>query len=439
MKFQEFDMTLKHRKGQYNVVCDTLSRAVCAIYADSTSQWYTNLKTKVTNEPTKYPNFKIENDTLYKFISTRSSTEDGRFEWKIVVPDDKVKSLVEEEHAKLMHLGAEKIFERIRIKYYWPKMKLEIKNILAKCRECKQAKYPTTATVPPMGEQKNAYKPFQMIALDFISGFVRSTKGNSDLLVVLDVFSKHVRLFPVRKISGPLSAEIIKKEWFLRYGAPEVLNSDNAQTFLSVAFKNLLAQFNVHHFLNSRRHCQNNPVERVNRVILASIRTSCRDDHRKWDSQLAQIEYSLNNTKHASTGFSPFYVIHGFESIINGKDHQSDRQTTEPSTEQFLQERSNILGQIYESVIRTNQKQYEKYKKSYNSKHKTVPKVFEIGQNVYKKNFKLSSASDNYSAKLGPVYLPCKVIARRGATSYELQDEEGRNLGVFAAQDLIPG
>lgn len=83
-------------------------------------------------------------------------------------------------------------------------------------------------------------------------------------------------------------------------------------------------------------------------------------------------------------------------------------------------------------------KQYEKYKKSYDAKHKTHPPTFEVGQNVYKKNFKLSNAAENYAAKLGPVYVPCKILSRRGATSYELADEEGRNLGIFAAQDLIP-
>lgn len=57
---------------------------------------------------------------------------------------------------------------------------------------------------------------------------------------------------------------------------------------------------------------------------------------------------------------------------------------------------------------------------------------------MYKKNFKLSNAADNYAAKLGPVYIPCKIIAQHGNSTYELEDEEGRNIGLFAAQDLIP-
>lgn len=87
-------------------------------------------------------------------------------------------------------------------------MKIDIKNILSKCSNCKQCKYPTVATLPLMGQQKNVYRPFQMIAIDFISGFIRSKKGNTDLLVVLDIFSKFVRLFPVRNISAIVCSQM---------------------------------------------------------------------------------------------------------------------------------------------------------------------------------------------------------------------------------------
>lgn len=315
---------------------------------------------------------------------------------------------------------------------------MDVKKVLSKCSKCKESKYPTVPTIPPMGEQKSATRPFQMIALDYLSGFVRSKSGNTDLLVCLDIFSKYVRLFPVKKISVDSLTKIIESEWFFKLGVPQTLISDNAVTFLGNKFQELLKKYNVHHFKNARRHCQNNPVERVNRVILACIRTYCQSDHRLWDTQIAQIEFAINNTKHLSTGYTPFFLVHGYESIVDGRDHLQDRQTSDPSIDQFTQRREVVVGPLYEEVVRNNKKQFEKYKKNYDSRHKALPPTFSIGQKVYKKHFKLSNAADHYAAKLGPVYVPCKIIARRGATSYELEDENGRNLGVFAAQDLIP-
>lgn len=438
IKLQELDMTPKHRKGKDNIVCDTLSRSVCAIFNDSTSGWFNELKEKVKNSPDQYPNFKMANNVLFKFVSTRSDYEDGRFEWKIVVPPDQMNQLVIDEHNKIMHLGFEKTLQRIKMKYYWPKMNIDVRKILNKCATCKESKYPTIATIPPMGQQKKACRPFQMIAIDYLSGFIRSKKGYSDLLVCLDVFTKFVRLFPVKKINADITAQILRDEWFLKYGTPQIVISDNAVTFTSIAIKDLFNQFKVHHFLNSRRHCQNNPVERVNRVILACIRTYCKADHRLWDSKLAEIEFSINNTKHSSTSFTPFYLVHGFEAFAEGEDHQIVGQDSAPSEADFAQKRARLIGPLYQEVINYNQKQFEKYKKTYDAKHKKIPEIFKIDQKVYKKNFKLSNAADNYAAKLGPVYIPCKIIAQHGNSTYELEDEEGRNIGLFAAQDLIP-
>lgn len=109
--------------------------------------------------------------------------EDGRFEWKLVVPPDKMQELVEQEHATLMHLGVDKTLVRLKLKFYWPKMKKDIKRVLSKCSKCKESKHPTIPTIPPLGAQKNATRPFQMIAIDYLSGFVRSKSENSDLLV----------------------------------------------------------------------------------------------------------------------------------------------------------------------------------------------------------------------------------------------------------------
>lgn len=183
--------------------------------------------------------------------------------------------------------------------------------------------------------------------------------------------------------------QIIKNEWFLKHGVPQVLISDNAVTFVSNKFQELLQNFKVHHFKNSRRHCQNNPVERVNRVILACIRTYCQRDHREWDKKISEIEHAINNTKHCSTGFSPFFLVHGYESIIDGRDHLRERRTSEPSEDEFVQQRKEFLGSLYEEVIKNNKREYEKYRKSYDSRHKALPPAFQIGQKVHKKKFQV--------------------------------------------------
>ncbi|EDS42857.1 conserved hypothetical protein [Culex quinquefasciatus] len=43
---------------------------------------------------------------------------------------------------------------------------------------------------------------------------------------------------------------------------------------------------------------------------------------------------------------------------------------------------------------------------------------------------------NDYNAKLGPQYVPCVIVAKKGTSSYEVADMNGKSLGVFSAGDL---
>lgn len=52
---------------------------------------------------------------------------------------------------------------------------------------------------------------------------------------------------------------------------------------------------------------------------------------------------------------------------------------------------------------------------------------------------KQSNAAERYNAKYGPQFLPCRIKAKHGSSSYELQDLNGKNLGIWPAAHLKPG
>ncbi|POM70492.1 Pol protein, partial [Phytophthora palmivora] len=49
-------------------------------------------------------------------------------------------------------------------------------------------------------------------------------------------------------------------------------------------------------------------TERVNRVLIDTLRSICAEAPRSWSDQLPMVEFALNNAVHASTGFTPFYL-----------------------------------------------------------------------------------------------------------------------------------
>ncbi|XP_055604681.1 uncharacterized protein LOC129752916 [Uranotaenia lowii] len=430
LSLQQYNMTIRHRKGKDNVVADALSRCVAVVTAAPTSEWYDELIKKVSDQPDNYVDFQVMDGALYKFVSTPIQPYDHRFEWKLVVPPEKRKAVLKECHDDLMHIGTDKTMAKVRLKYYWPKMAKDVREYIQACSLCKETKPACIPVVPTMGEQRMVTHPWQIIAVDYIGPLPRSKRGNQHLLVVTDLFSKWCILIPVKKINSTTLCTHLRDQWFFRFSTPESLISDNASVFLSREFKDFLEQFGVRHWLSSRYHSQANPVERVNRTINAAIRTYVREDQRLWDSRISEIETVLNTTRHSATEFTPYFVIHGHEAFAKGSDHQWFGSNDETIPDQRIEHQKQIFDKIYDLVKTNLTKAHESAKHRYNLRHRRSAKPFEVGQLVYKRNTKQSSAAEGYNAKYGPVYLPARIKKRIGTSSYELEGTDGKSLGA---------
>lgn len=440
IELQGYDLEIRHRRGKDNVIPDALSRSLeISLLEEDGDAWYSMMYNKVLASPDEHIDFKIEEGKLFKFIPAQTEVLDYRFEWKLCVPERMREDILRKEHDESLHVGYEKLLEKLRARYFWPKLAFSARKYIEKCRICKECKPTNTSQHPTMGTARLATKPFQILAIDFIQSLPRSKTGNMHLLVLLDLFSKWTVLVPVKKICASLVVKILEEQWFRRYSVPEILISDNATSFHSNEFKDFLQKYQVQHWANSRHHSQANPVERLNRSINALIRTYVKQDQRLWDSKISQVEYTINNTWHSSTGFTPYKILYGHEIISTGEEHRRDADASEISDNERIETKLKIDRNIYDLVYKNLVKAHEKSERAYNLRfHKPAP-VYQVGQRVFKRNFALSSAGDAYNAKLGPMYVPCTIVSRRGTSSYELIDEHGKNLGIFSAADLKPG
>lgn len=438
LDLQGYRMTILHRKGKDNIVPDALSRSVAQVN-DSPSSWYENMKAKVMASPDNYVDFRVEDGQLYKFISVRDSPHDSNYEWKLIPRQSDIPTILQQCHDSCFHPGYDKTLARIRQRFYWPKMTVEIRHYVQQCGTCKEVKAASVPVVPEMGKMRLATRPWQIISIDYVGPLPRSRRGNQYMLVASDYFSKWVMIQPVRSISSSSLVSILKEQWFFRNSVPEIVITDNATCFLSKEFKEFIDHFKVTHWLNSRYHSQANPVERVNRTINAAIRTYCKDDQRAWDTRAVEIEMILNTSVHGSTGFTPFFITHGHEMSEVGTDHKLARHGESLTPEQLEERRKETFKSIYEQVVKNLERAHETSKNHYNLRHRQFAKSFVDGQLVYRRNMKQSNAAEKYNAKYGPQFLPCRIKAKHGSSSYELEDLNGKNLGIWPAAHLKPG
>lgn len=190
------------------------------------------------------------------------------------------------------------------------------------------------------------------------------------------------------------------------------------------------------HWRNANYHPANNPTERVNRVINSAIRAHLKEDQTDWDVNIYKISTAIRTAIHDSTEFTPYFVNYGRNYISMGDEYQRIRDTGQ-DMECKPQKLNEDLKTIFTKVKENLKKAYHRYERYYNLRaNKDLPE-FAIGEMVLKKNYFQSSKIRKFNAKLAKIYSPAKVIAKIGSNCYELEDENGKRIGVFKRAGLI--
>jgi transposase InsO family protein len=98
------------------------------------------------------------------------------------------------------------------------------------------------------------------------------------------------------------------------HGVPEKVLIDQGTNFQSELMKVLYKQYRINRLKTTayRPQC-NGMVERVNRTLADIIASYVSKDPTKWPDFLPSARFAYNTAVHASTGYSPFYLMYGRE------------------------------------------------------------------------------------------------------------------------------
>ena len=81
------------------------------------------------------------------------------------------------------HLETDKMFEKIRSRYFWPQMYQHIKEYVQTCDTCqKRGKYRTPGPLQPISVES----PFHRIGLDFVGPLPITSHQNKYIIVATD-------------------------------------------------------------------------------------------------------------------------------------------------------------------------------------------------------------------------------------------------------------
>lgn len=451
LKLQAFKFTVSHRKGKDNIVPDALSRNPCdevaSLAVDSPNidlssphfldSDYVSLKNKITEKQTDYPDIKIIDDFIYirtQHFDGVSENEDRS--WKLWIPLRMRNKLISDHHisATTAHDGMCKTLDLLKRYFYWPGMSKDVRDFVRECETCKATKAPNFVMKPEMGQQTISQRPFQRLYVDLLGPYPRSKSGHIGLLIVLDHLSKFHWLQPLRKFTSTAIKDFLQKQIFHTYGVPEFIVSDNGSQFKANDINAFFTSLGITHMYTAFYSPQSNASERVNRSLIAGIRAYLKSDHTRWDENLSAISCALRNSVHSALKISPYHALFGFDMITHGSTYallKNLKLLDEPS---YTLSRDDSLQIIRRDLQKHIKKAYEHNRDYYNLR--TRPQSFQVGQEVWRRNFVQSNLEKRFNAKFAPLFVKAVVKEKLGNLYYKLADMDGKLIGTFHSKDL---
>ncbi|GFS92474.1 retrovirus-related Pol polyprotein from transposon 17.6 [Trichonephila clavipes] len=212
------------------------------------------------------------------------------------------------------HLGFAKTYDRIRKRFYWPGMYRNVVRYVMHCRECQRRKSVPQRPPGRLVPIPPAIAPFHRIGIDLLGRFPKSAHGNKWIIVCTDYSTRYAitKALPTAEVDE--IAKFLLEEIVLRHGAPRVIITDRGAVFRSRLVSSLVDLCNIDHRFTTAYHPQTNGLtEHFNKTLADMLSMYVDVEQKNWDEILPFVTFAYNTAKQETTGFTPFYLLHGRE------------------------------------------------------------------------------------------------------------------------------
>lgn len=313
-----------------------------------------------------------ENYSLIEGILYRWCEFEGNSHPVIVVPFGLRERIIREFHEDVLlgaHLGTIKTLQKIRNRFWWKSLIRDVKRHVNACIKCQQRKTHVKDNFKePLNPIPVPQAPMERIHIEILGPLPITDEGFKYILTIVDAFSKWLIAIPMLNQTAIIVTRTFIDHFLTKFGSPKFLVSDNGKQFVSKIFEDLAKIYGFkHNRTTTYRPQANGAVERMNRVIADMIFNYCNSKGDNWAEFLQSVCFAYNTSIHASTEFSPFYVLFLRNPLLpvdlrmqkeRGNVDEREMNLTE-YIENYKKELMDISGRVKQAIGKAQEKQKE--------------------------------------------------------------------------------
>ena len=215
---------------------------------------------------------------------------------QLVLPQKFHNIVFKELHQEMGHLGAPRIVQLARERFYWPNMEDDVTHFVTKV--CPYLKL-NLSTRESLHSVTTSY-PFELVSIDFLH-LEQSSGGYEYILVVIDHFTRFAQAYATKNKSAKAAADLccLFNDSVLQFCSEQryfMIKDGSLRINSFTDWKSLLC------LRTTPYHSQGNgKVERFNRTLLRMLKTLPESQKHKWKDSLNKV---------VQAGFLPFISIY---------------------------------------------------------------------------------------------------------------------------------
>ncbi|GKA35612.1 putative reverse transcriptase domain-containing protein [Tanacetum coccineum] len=281
----DYDCDIRYHPGKANVVVDALSRKEREPPLRTEARKPENLK----NEDVGGMLVENSKDPEKFIIEKLEPRADGTLcfngrSWLPCYGDLRTVIMYESHKSKYsIHPGSDKMYQDMKKLYWWPNIKANITTYVSKCLTCAKVKAEHQRPLGLLVQPEIPQWKWDNITMDFVIKLPKSLQGYDTIWEVV-----------------------------VRHGIPVSIICDRDPRFASRFWRTLQKALSTSLDMSMAYHPETDGQSERTIQTLEDMLRACVIDFRKgWVNRLPFVEFSYNNSYHASIKAAPFEALYG--------------------------------------------------------------------------------------------------------------------------------